>query len=317
MSNIEGILSQISVGKESAYGSAVTPTVSLPVKESDGIQINQDVVAVEAIKGTAPKNKSFFKGKKTYEGGFEMDLYPQNLGLLFLSALGAVQSAVANGETIVYNHTFTESVAKKSLTVEQKIGSLTKRFAGFIVKSIKMAGKVGETITLSFEGVGKSVADATAITASYETTRPFNFNDVASISIGGTDYKAFIEDFEISYDNQLDVFHAMGEEDPAIAYVKPSEVKGKFTLYLDDTSDDLLADFEAVTEQAIVLTLTGDAVGVAEHYGLVITLPKCAIKKFETKLSFGYNAISLEFEAREDETDGLIEIVATNTVTSL
>lgn len=317
MSSIEGILSQISIAKESAYGTPVTPTISLPVKESDGIQTNQDVVAIEAIKGTAPKNKGFFKGKRTYEGGFDTDLYPQNLGLIFLSTLGAVQTAVANGETIVYNHTFTETVAKKSLTVEQKIGSLTKRFAGFIVKSIKMAGKVGETISLSFEGIGKTSADATAITASYETTRPFNFNDVASLKIATVDYKAFIEDFELTYDNNLDVFHSMGAVDASVPYVKPSEVKGKFTLYLDSTTDDLLTQFEAVTEGAIELTLTGDAVGSASHYGLVLTLPKCAIKKFETKLSFGYNAISLEFEAREDSASGLIQIVVTNTVTSL
>lgn len=313
---MEGILSQISIGKESSYGSAVTPSVSLPVKESDGIQTNQDVVAVEAIKGTAPKNKGFFKGKKAFEGGYATDLYPNNMGLVLLSALGSVADAVAGGETAVYEHTFTEAVAKKSLTVEQKIGTLSKRFAGFVVKNFKIGGKVGETISFTFEGMGKTVADSTPITASFETERPFNFADVASISVGGTDLKAYIEDFEIEYMNNADIFYAMGSVEPAVSYVKPSECRGKFTLYLDSTTDDLLADFEALVEKEIKITLQGDAIGVASNNEVEITLPKAAISKFETKLSFGYNAISLEFAGREDVTDGLVTLKLVNLVES-
>lgn len=56
---MEGISNQISVKTETTYSTAVVPDFSIPVSPPDGIQIEQDVVGLEAIKTTAPKNKRF------------------------------------------------------------------------------------------------------------------------------------------------------------------------------------------------------------------------------------------------------------------
>ncbi len=116
-----GLQNHIGIGKETAYGTAVAPTVFLPINESDGIQINKDIQFVESIKaGVAGKNKFAYTGKVEYSGGFESDAYPQFTGHLLRSALGQVSSALESGETTVYKHTFTESLSKPSYTIEQK-----------------------------------------------------------------------------------------------------------------------------------------------------------------------------------------------------
>lgn len=314
---MEGILNQVSVGKETTYGTAVAPTVSIPVRPSDGIQPQHDVVGVEAINTTAPKNKSLFGGIVNYNGGFEADLYPTSIALILLSALGASSPAQVGGETLVYKHTFTEAVAKTGLTVEQKVGDLIKRYAGFIASRITIGGKVGEAISFSFEGGAKAEADATAITPVYETTRPFNFADVATLSIAGTDIKAKVSEFEFEYKNGLDFFHGLGSVDPQDKYVGQSELTGKISLLMDATTKDYFEDLLATTEQAIILDIVGDAIGVASHYEFKLTIPKAAISTFASKLDFGYNAIDLEFVAREDATDGLLKAELTNLLATI
>lgn len=314
---MEGILNQVSIGKEATYGTAVAPTVSIPIRPSDGIQPQRDAVGVEAINTTAPKNKSIFGGVLSYNGGFEADFYPTSVALLLLSALGDVSSALVGGETLVYKHTLTEAVAKKGLTLEQKIGSLVKRYAGFVASRITIGGKVGEAISFSFEGGAKSEADATAITPVYETTRPFNFADVATLSIGGTDIKAKASEFEFEYKNGLDFFHGLGSAEPQDKFVGQSELTGKITLLMDGTTKAYFEDLLATTESAIILDIVGDAIGTASHYEFKLTIPKAAISTFSSKLDFGYNAIDLEFVAREDATDGLVKAELTNLTASL
>lgn len=306
-----GISNQISLGKESTYGTPVVPSLSLPVGASDGIQVKQEVIGIESIKGTSPKNKGMFLGKQSFEGAYDMGAYPQSFGFLLLSALGGLSTSTIEAGT-VYKHTFTESPTKPGLTIEQVIGQISKRYAGFVVNKIKISAKVGDLVMVNISGFAKSQADATAITKTYETVRPFNWADVASLSVGSTDISDKVESFEIEYDNGVEMFYSLGAITPADRFPKQSTVKGKIECYVDDTTSAYLADMIAGTQKALVLTLTGDAIGSVSHNGLVITLSKCSFTKFETKLSFGYNALSLEFDTSEDSTNGLIKIELTN-----
>ncbi len=311
---MEGISNQISIVTETTYGTAVTPVISVPISPSDGIHIDQQVIGIEAIKTTAPKNKRFMLGKTDYTGGYEMGAYPKTLGYFLNSIFGT--DTTSTPESGVTKHKFTESTVKKSLTVEQVITTITKRFAGFILSSIKISGKTGEPMKVVFSGMAKSQADATKITATYETSRPFNFADITSILIGGTDFKAYIEDFSVEYTNGLAMFHGFGSKDPSNKYVQQSQVKGSVSMYVDATSDNNLDDYIAGTERAVDIIMTGDAIGVSSNEKLRIYLPKCAFTKVATKLDFGYNALHIDFEGREDTTDGLLYVELTNQTAS-
>lgn len=308
---MEGIADQISVGAESTWGTAVTPDVSLPIAPSDGIQIEANVTGVESIKGTAPKNKGFFLGQRRFNGGYEMGVYPKVVGH-FLNALFGTDTVTEPESGVVYKHTFSEAVTKPSLTVEQAIGDIVKRFNGYVPKNLKFSLKVGEQVMVAVDGMAKGQASASKITAAYDTTRAFSWDDVTELSIGGTDIKAYVEEMELEIDNGLEFFHGLGDLDAAAKYVKQSEAKGSITAYVNSTTAAYLTDLMAGTERELILELTGASIGASSNDILKFTLSKCAFFKTDTAIDYDYNAVKIEFEAREDATNGLVKTELTN-----
>jgi len=313
-----GILSQVSLGKETTQGTAVTPTMSIPVLPCDGLSVEEEAVGVEAINTQPAKNKDFIKGLRKYVGSIEMGLYPQSIGYVLLSALGSVSSAVKSGETNVYEHTFTENVDKPSLTLEQKVGDIVERYAGFISSGFTVDITTGEQIKFTFEGNALSKADATAITPTYEASKVFDWTDVQSITLGGTDIKDVVSELSIEYANGLDVFHGLkGSSDPSKLYVANSEVTGSITAFLDSNIQALRDVFENKTEQSLVITIKGDeTIGSASNNELVITLPMIVLNTYTHKLDTGYVEVSSDIVGGLDKTNGLISIKLTNEVSA-
>src|SRR5581483_9138121 len=161
----------VGLGKETVYGTPVSPTKFIPLLPSDGIQPDMDIKFNEAITGTAPKNKNAFIGLAELAGSFDSEAYPNFIGDVLQSLLGAPSTALVGGETIVYKHTFLESLTKKSYTIEQQIGEICKRYAGTQFKKLKVEAKVGDVVKISFDGMGKSQATQSPSTPSYETPR--------------------------------------------------------------------------------------------------------------------------------------------------
>lgn len=309
---MEGFANQISIKNESAWGTPVTPTLSIPVSPSDGIQIETNTTGVEAIKTTAPKNKGFFRGQRIFSGGYEGAIYPIFLTYILKSFFGT-DNVTEPEAGVVYKHTFAESTSQTPLTVEQKIGDIVRRFSGYVVKNFKISGKVGELIMISFDGLAKSQATASAITASYETSKPFNWAEITEFSIGATDIKSKVEEFELEVDNGLEVFHGLGALDASNKYLKQSEAKGSLTCYVDNATAAYITNLIDATEQELIIEITGtDTIGAGSNSILKLTLSKCVFTKVETKLDFDYNALTLEFEAREDASNGLIKTELTN-----
>lgn len=314
----EGILTQISIGKESSLNTAVVPDVSIAVLPSDGVVTEEEAVGVPGIDTSPGLHKAFVQGLRSYSGSFEMNAYPEALGYFILSALGDVTSGTAAGESAVYDHAFAETVAKESLTIEQKIGSIVERIAGFVVSSFTLHLAVGEPIRITVEGQGMSKASASAITAAYETSKVFDWTDVQSISIGGTDVKSAISEMSITYTNNLGMFHGLqGDSDPAQQYVGNSEVTATLTAYLTSDMKNLQAVFEAKTEQAVIVTITADeTIGSAENNEIVITVPKMVINAYSYPIDTDYVEVSADLVARQDPSSGLITVDMVNEVAS-
>src|SRR3970040_2466181 len=106
------VLNQIAFKRESIWGTAVVPDKILPVRMEGGIVTDQDIQVLAALRNHLAKNYHAQEGNRVHEGDFTFDLFPDLVGYPLLMALGDVSSALAAGETIVYDHTFTESEAK-------------------------------------------------------------------------------------------------------------------------------------------------------------------------------------------------------------
>lgn len=311
----EGILNQISIGAESTVGTAVTPSVSIPVLASDGVVIEEEAVGVQAINTSPALNKDFVKGIREYNGSFEMNAYPNSIGYIMNSALGLSAEALVASETLVYKHTITESATKPSVTLEQKTGDITNRFAGFIASGFSLTIEKGNPVKFAFTGKAMSSASATAITASYETSKVFDWTDVTSITLGGTEIKCDIESLTFEYSNGLQSFHGLcGSSNPTQLYVENSEAKGSIKAFLDTTTTALETAFTDKTSQALVITLAGDEViGNGSVNALVITLPKVVLNTHKVPVDTSYVSIEADYVAAQDTT-GMLTVELTNLV---
>jgi hypothetical protein len=214
---------------------------------------------------------------------------------------GDVTRAVA-GETIVYNHDFTEVEDKPSLTIEQAIGENIRRYAGAIVQSFKVTGEVGKQIMATAVIKGKSQASATAITPVYADECPFEYSQV-TLEIGGVPYNQ-VQTFEIEFTNNIEFLHALNSNDPQFKYVKGSEVKGKIELYLDTATLVEYNNYISKTIRSIDLSIVGEAIGVAENKKFSISIPTAVLITGETPINEDYNLLSIEFEGVYDTVTG-------------
>lgn len=314
MSN-EGVLNQVSVAVESEYGIAETPVLSVGVLPSNGLNTEQEVVGVEAIDTSPAQNKGFVRGVRNYSGGYEFNLYPNVVGFFLYSALGDVDTDEVVGETTVYEHVFTEEVAKPSLTVEQVIGGFEERYAGFIVSDFSLSFSVGNPVSISFNGLAKTKSSSSKIAPTYETLDVLKWDGVSAISIDGDDVKAYVESGNIDYANGLATFHGFNSNnEPSAHYVANSSVSGSFTMFLDGTKVDALkAKFESQDELPIILTIGGESIGTASNTALQVSIPRAAINAYVHRLATDYNQVTLDFVGGKDATDGLIEVTLINT----
>ncbi len=311
-----GILSVISFVKESVWGTPVVPTKSVAVRPTGGIQAKENIQMIPAIKGQLQKSYDAIKGKVSYEGDFTIDFFPDYAGFFLLSALGTDTPALHSGETTVYDHVFTETNPKPSLTIEQAMSEAVYRFAGSIVSGFKLVGKTGEMLEFTPSIMAKTVASATAITPAFSTIPAFNFSQM-QVKIGGT-VIGEVENFEVDYKNGLEMVYALGNNEPSYPSIKGgSEVTGKMDIYLDSTTATQITNYLNKTNASLELIITGTAIGTAANYVLDIVIPKAVYKAADVKITDQHNVINVEFEGIYDTvTSKLLGVTLTNLVTA-
>lgn len=310
-----GVLSQISVAKESTWGTPVVPTKSIPVDPTGGMNVNNDMQYVSSIKAQIAKNSASFIGKRSYTGDFTFDAFGDYLGYFLLSALGTDTPTLHSGETTVYDHVFSENVTKPSLTIEQALSENTRRFTGCITTQLKFEYKVGETVKVTASQIAKGQAPSTAITPAYSTVLPFNFAQVVT-KIGGSTIGE-IESIELTYKNNVEAVYTIGSNDPAYYAAKHSEVSGKIEVYLDNTALTRLTNYLSNTNEPLEIVTTGASIGNASNYALDILIPKAAWDKTAEKITDAHNMLELDFQGIYDTaTSKLISVTLTNLITT-
>lgn len=310
-----GIQSVISFAKETTWGTAVTPTKSIQVRPTGAIDIKNNIALIPGVRGLLAKNYASIKGTTEYSGDLTFDTFGDYLGYFLLSAFGTDSAALHSGESIVYDHTFSESASKPSLTLETAVGENVRRFAGTIVKQLKFSGKPGEMVETVASVTAKTQATATAITPAFSTVKAFDHTQVA-VKIGGS-VIGEVEEFELNYTNNLEMIYALGSSDPGFNAPNGSEANGKLTLYLDNTTATQLTNYVNNTQASLEIICTGGSIGSAANYILDILLPKAVWVAATTKITDKHNMLELSFDSVYDTaTSQLIKVVLTNLLAS-
>lgn len=267
------IKNHLVIGKETTFGTAVTPAVTIPVLPEGGMTTDPQRAFLQHMRSQLAKYFTAVNGANVHAGDYKADFLFDVIGHIFRSAIGDPTSALASGESIVYEHDFTEAVTKPSYTAEQKIGALTRRFAGVIFPSFKIVIEPGNpAIQVEFTAIGQSNATATPVTPSPSTQKVFTFEH-AAISIDNTAVNE-VRKIEIEYKNNGEMIPTIrSSRDPYGFVIGGSELDITLELLLESGQVDEYTDFINNTAKRIDVDLTGPSVGVASNYALNVGVP--------------------------------------------
>jgi len=219
MANFSGNDTKFQIGLETTWGTSVTPTLAIPFL-SESLHEVHNPVESEALVGAVTTPYFSIIGRKV-EGDMEMQVHPDNIGLLFYGALG-VEGPVTTVTTDVHSHEFTPVSGGTNLPhltaiVDKKADEFT--YTSLKVDSMSLETSADSLLTASFSFIGqKEELGGEIKTLSISELAPFDFNDMkiywgTAGSTAATNLSVATS-FSLSYLNNLenDLFVADGTE---------------------------------------------------------------------------------------------------------
>lgn len=214
------------------------------------------------------------------EGSINLPLDVNMIGVLLYAALGEYYS-VATVESGAYRHTFRPANEIPSLTIDVGKDYFQHTFIGSKINTLEVAVEKGDIAKVTASINSQKDKTETLLTSpDLWSELAWSFSQ-ATVSLGGTTKK--IKNFSLSINNNLSV-----EDGTILGSVFPDSIpEGKRDIELNfgimfESTADLKAFYggagyteaTAITERAVVLTLTGGTIGATStNYSLTITIP--------------------------------------------
>lgn len=261
---MSGLHAQIGVAAETTYGQAVTVDHFYPFTD-EGLEQEIERLESEGIIAGARviRSEQWSPGARSLTGDIGLELFQQNMALLFSHMLGSISSSATGG---IATHTVTPGdLTGKSLTVQKGVptpgGSsvVPLTWAGTKIQSWEIGLTAGEIATLGLSTIAQTETDQIALaTASYGTNaaRPYTFVH-GTVSIAGTD--ECVREMSIECENNLaDDRQCIGQDfiDEPVEMDR-REITG--TMTLEFTSTQQYQRFTAGSELSVTLSLSASA----------------------------------------------------------
>jgi hypothetical protein len=311
----------IGLGIEATAGTAVAETIFLPWS-AFSMQAVSEKAMFNSARGIRNMASNSMIRRKYAQGSLGAILNVENAPYLFGMALGSVATALASGETAVWEHTITVQNANASmktatLTVEQ--GAVeTTQYTNVVVDSLNVEVSDGYA-TITAELIGQFPGTDT-ITESYTTetemayhnyTAKFGTTVANAISGSATPLKSF--SLNIANNVQLDEAFLSGANTVTSGglIAGPMQITGSYSLHFEDTTE--LAKYKANTKNAMVVSFTGASIGVAETEEVSIRLGRLVLTSPPVEYNIdGLLVLNQEFEVEYEATDKEVTVIVTN-----
>jgi len=171
MSKFIGKLNSIGIGKEASRGGGVVSSYWLNCRSFDFYDKADKARSTAGLGGIWDSNQSIVTFKRA-EGSMEVEIGDKSFGLLLLSTLGTVSSAVK--ETTAYNHTFSlqndNTHDSLAINTTDPIGDLQFRLA--MIEKLVLTFTPDDLVTASIDFKSKHSASSSA-TAAYVAENKF------------------------------------------------------------------------------------------------------------------------------------------------
>lgn len=209
-----GLAASIGFAAESTYGTYVAPTRFLEYIKAD-LKKKKNVVQGGGLAAgrIAQLGSRRVVTSESVEGGFELEVANNGMGLLLAHLLGSSATPVQQGATAAYlqAHTVGDNIGK-SLTIQHGVPDLTGTVRPFTFKGCKLSGaefscKVGELLTMSLDVDGRQASEVeTLVAASLATgVAPFHWAQM-SVKLGTFGAEAAVsgvKGFSVKFDRGM------------------------------------------------------------------------------------------------------------------
>lgn len=319
----------LGIGIEDTPGSAVVAAKYLPFVTCT-IRGIQEPLADEAAKGVREKTWGAVLGKKHGEGDVEVYIDAENAPYILYPALGAISNVTASGETAVFEHTITRKASNppKTMTVIYNDSVDTRKYAYATVNTLELnvsdgIATVSANILSKFPatGTGTQAITSERILAFKDYTVKFGAGatGTAALAAAASASATPIRSFNLKINNNAEVQYLSGDNDAAQVSIGQLEIEGEYVLFYETTADRLFYETMvsgASAVRAMIVTFTGDAIGVAEHEEIEIRIPNFYLRErgVDTAVS-GFITENPTFVAKYDPDEAKsIQIKVTNTI---
>lgn len=288
----------ISIGKEATKGTAVPPTVTVPMSKFTP-KDHLEWITDENLRGSAVKTYGRTPGPLYAEHDFEGDVFADTLPFFLAGLLGDVAVTGASAPfTTTMSILNTGSTQGPSLTVVTDDPIQPLSFAGMTMEEVGLKFDGGSKFTWS--GKGKSFA-STITTAPTKTISAVRLQAgwEGIHKIGGT-VSATIMDGEISLKRAVDLIQTSdGTQAPYDLFQGPVEADGKLTVVMD--VDTYRAQYVAGTPGSFTLNFQQGAGAALTQ--VQVQASKTAFTEAAKELGKSFVTLSLSLGIDANSTD--------------
>lgn len=196
MSFITGVGAKLQIGKETTWGTGVTPTANVNLtSESIEVSVSKgDEGSLLASK--TPMSRDLLG--VSVGGSVSFVLRPEFAGLLFSCAMGGTDTVTAEGS--LYKHSIKLADTNTSLpgmTIVVDREAAVKKYAGCTVGGLSLSAGANDYVTGSFDIIGVKEESGTVASINPYTVPSYRCTS-AKLIIGGNEIDAESTDFNIS-----------------------------------------------------------------------------------------------------------------------
>jgi len=313
----EGHKAYLGFGKESTFGTAVSRTrFARLVRGSDRFVPNFTWITSESITGLHERTTGRKIGKKSYTGGFELEVEVETVPLIFEAALGSLSTSDVEAG-VVYKHTITPSTSLPSLTTEVYRGyDATNAFVyeGCKVTRATLTCGLDSFLRLSVDMIAEDENRTSKSSPTFSTSTYMEFTQ-GSLTWGGSAPADVISGMSIEIGNEFALRHGVGSaltKDPGRT---PAVIRGEITAEFDSTS--LYDDFKNATTRTLIMEFTGDSIGSSSNEKITITIKNAIFETDEITVDDESPVVQrIPFIGQYDGTNDIVKIEVTNEVAS-
>jgi hypothetical protein len=315
MGVISGNNATMQIGAQANWSTIVAPTLAVEFT-SESLQYLPGYMESDALTGARTTDRMDISGIKV-EGGFDIIVNPDNIGMLLSALLGSEAAPTAISGSAVYDHVFTpisaniaSSLPKLTVTLGRIVG--IKGYVGCKLDSMSLSAQTQDYLRASFNVRGYDEVTDTLETLSPSSKRPFQFVD-GNLTIDAANYSD-VTSFTFDYSNGLenDLFTLNGST--KMQEIEPQKREITFsleTLYSTATDATRTAKFVAGAKAALVLTFVSTQAILGGHfYTLTVTAPNCYITEAHPNVG-GPDRIRMNMTLKAVETGGASPVTVT------